>query len=712
MMRNILVLLALMIGIGAMGQNVQTGYVKTKGRLGDDGKVIAGTRLSGVTVVLKDGNSVLTDENGEFTLTVSDKKFYLQNVKKAGYVLADPDVLSKQYVCSEYPLVIVLETPIEQSEEILAMKRKIRRTLTLRLQQKEDEIAELKEQNRITQEERNALLQKLYADQDSKENLISEMAEQYSRVDYDQIDDFNRRVNDYILNGELTKADSLLNSQGDINSKILKIRQILEANAQEETELSKRMENLNKSKSYAKLEIEDAGQWCHSKYEIFKMQYQNDSAAYYLELRASLDTLNIDWQTEVGNFESDNQAKYDLAMSYYQKALNTALKLYGEQHHTTAMCYRNIGSIYREQGNYSKSLEYQLKALDIRTKIYGEQHLEVAKSYNDIGLVYYNESDYSKAMEYYMKSFDIVSKIYGEEHNDIAVTYSNISAVYMVKGEYNKALEYTFKALDVWTKIYGEKNPYISSIYNKLGNIYIEQGEYPKALEYFHKILDEEKKVYGENHPTISACYNNIGRIYCEIGGLTKALEYYFKALEIVKGIHGEEHPTVALLYNNIGSSYYVLKEYDKSLEYNKKALDIRLRIYGENHPYVADSYNGLGVINSQAENYAEALEYHQKSLNIQLSIYGEKHPSVARSYTNIGTVFYKKGDYAKSLEYRQKALKIWISVYGEVHPIVAICYEHNGLSYKALGDEAKSEECNQKAKDIRAKLEKQFDIK
>ena len=73
----------------------QQGYVKTKGRLGSNGSLVKGTRLSGATVTVKGQNAVLSGSNGTFTLAIPSTNFYLQNVQKQGYVITDPDALSR-----------------------------------------------------------------------------------------------------------------------------------------------------------------------------------------------------------------------------------------------------------------------------------------------------------------------------------------------------------------------------------------------------------------------------------------------------------------------------------------------------------------------------------------------------------------------------------------------------------------------------------------
>ena len=189
MKKRILFLSALLIAVtcGAMAQS-QKGFVKTRGRI-VNGKVVAGQGLTGATVHVKGRASVLVKNgNGSFSFPVTTKQFVIESVNKKGYQLVDADAAPKTYVHSPAPIYLVMETPSQLMEDKLEAERKLRRTLTKRLQQREDELEALKEQNRITQEQYNATMQQLYDQQESSEALVREMAEYYSRIDYDQID--------------------------------------------------------------------------------------------------------------------------------------------------------------------------------------------------------------------------------------------------------------------------------------------------------------------------------------------------------------------------------------------------------------------------------------------------------------------------------------------------------------------------------------------
>lgn len=58
--------------------------------------------------------------------------------------------------------------------------------------------------------------QELERQMQSFEVLIAAMTDHYARTDYNKLDSFNAVINECIVNGELEKADSLINTKGDV----------------------------------------------------------------------------------------------------------------------------------------------------------------------------------------------------------------------------------------------------------------------------------------------------------------------------------------------------------------------------------------------------------------------------------------------------------------------------------------------------------------
>ena len=442
----------------------QQGYVKTKGRLASDGTVISGSRISGATVQVKGRSAVLSQSNGTFSFPITSQSYYLQSVQKQGYVLTDPEVLSKQYAYSKNPLVLVLETPSQQLDDKLAMEKKIRRTLRRQLQDKEDEIESLKEQQKLTEDEYRRQLQEIYDQQENNEKLISEMADRYSKMDFDEKDEFNRRISSLIIEGKLTEADSLLNTKGNINRRAETLRQHQEANAQAEQEIKKKQKNLEKSKELAQKELEDLAQDCYSKFEIFKMQHQNDSAAYFIEFRANLDSTNIKWALDYGEFIQSYYADYEKAMRIYNKALSITCATVGAESHAAAECHNDISTIYHALADYQEALKQAEEALNINTKLFGELHESIALAYNNIGSNYYEMGDYSKSMEKHQKALEIYIALYGECHKEVARCLCLIGTVYDRLTDYVRAEECYNKSLEIYHNLMIEDHPEIATV--------------------------------------------------------------------------------------------------------------------------------------------------------------------------------------------------------------------------------------------------------
>ena len=665
-MKSVGVFVALLLSSLMSFAQTQQGYVKTKGRLGSNGVVIAGSRLSGATIIVKGGNAVLSGNNGTFSLSIPTNSYYLQNVQKLGYVLTDPDVLSKQYAWSKNPLVLVLETPSQQTDDRIAAEKKIRRTLRQQLQEKEDEIEALKEQQKLSEEESNRKLLEIYAMQNSNEKLISEMAERYSKIDFDEVDEFNRRISSLILDGKLVKADSLLNTKGDINSRAAQLRLHLEANAQAEQELKVKQKKLEKSKALTQKELEDLAQDCYSKFEIFKIQHLNDSAEYYIKLRAQLDTTNVDMNIDAGKFYEEYVVLLDTSLNYYQRALLHSIQQYGENHLITAGIYNNIGAVFSKQDRMKLAIEYTEKAIQIKRSIVGDSSSILAKSYHNIGTILLEKGNIDGALRY----LDMAEQLQRKDGSgNLHFIHNSLGMAYYRQGKFAKALEFFQKSLQERLLIFGDSHYSIATVYGNIGSVYTELAEYSKALDYQEKALDIRIKVFSNNHPSIANSYNQIGHIYEMEKKYDRALDNYQQALAVNKKVYGDLNTKVAVNYNNIGMVYSRIKEFEPSLMYLQKAYYIDSLILGENNATTAMDLNNIGGIYMKTGRLEQSLKVRLKAVKVLETCLGNKHPNVAICYNNIAGVLNQQGRCSDALNYYQKALQIFRDTYGNSHP-------------------------------------------
>lgn len=615
-MKKVILLLAISLSIAlASIAQTQQGIVKTPGRLGSNGQVIAGNRLSGATVHVKGRSAVVSGANGTFSFPIPANKFAIQSVKKQGYILMDPEATARQYTFSSNPLILVMDTPDQQTDSKLANEKKIRRSLQRQLQAKENELEALREENRISREEYQRQLQQLYAEQESNEKLISDMAERYSRIDFDQLDEFNLRISDCIINGRLTEADSLLRSKGDINTRIAGLKRDEGALAAEEAELAQRQQKLEKSKAGTLAAKDDIAQDCYNYYQKFLMEHQNDSAAHYLELRASLDTTNLQWIETAGSFICDYLADYDLARQYFERGLARAISMDGEQSQWAATFY------------------------------------------GDLGLLCSTTGDYAAAQEYYQHVMAIGDHLKDGQLTGIA--HEGIGNIYLIRQDYNNAISSYLKATQAFNNGAVADELRVAQLKNNLGLSYAHNGEVELALEQHFKSLADFERLEGAEHPDVATCCDNIGTDYYMAKDYRQSMDYFKRAIAIREQVLGKNHPITAHSYNNMGVVCAALQEYDMAAEYYTKSYEVLKRYMGDDHIYTAAALSNLSIMHERMGNLSQAAQYMEQCVSIYDKVLDPNHQTLALSCTKLGLLLSSLGDYAHAAHYLSRAMEI-----------------------------------------------------
>ena len=632
--RLVIIAICLFSGISVFAQ-IQHGFVKTKGRLDSQGNLISGKPLDGVMVRVQHRTDAISDRKGNFSFPMPDQTFSIEKVAKNGYVLTDADILGRHFPYTEHEMVITMEPASTYAEERLENFAKINEAQQNMISQLREEVKNLKEENKITEEEYLKRLQNLFDMQTENSMLVEEMADRYSKIDYDQISELDRQIRMHILSGDLAKADALVNSKGDISQRVNDLKELDEANAKMRTDVKRKKARLAKREALAMRERDALAYDFYYKYELYRLKHDNDSALYYLEQRRVLDTLNLDWLTETADFLKNYMADYDKAMEYYRLCADIAIAQFGERSQWAGASYFNIGTVYWILGDYDNAFLYHERALKIREDILGINSPETAMSYNDLGILNSDIGNYEKAMELYEKALSIFEKC-ETEINQLASAYNNLGVLYIETGDYDKAVEYLQRAFELWKLLSGEESPNVANAYNSMAIAYVYKGDFIKSLENMEKSVNLFEMMYGEEHPDVAIGYINLGEIYSNLGHVNedmkyhdKAYECFEKALSIREKIFGKDHPEVAVCYNYLGMHYGLIGENEKALEYLKKSVTMRLNFVGEEDINIARSYINMIQIYKTMGDDTKAEEYYNKALTILRKYMPEDHPEV-----------------------------------------------------------------------------------
>ena len=479
-MSRIFWLIICLITGGAGVAQTQQGVVKTRGKM-VNGKLVPGIGLSGATVTIQGRSRVLSQGNGTFSFPVPNKSFLVQSIQKQGYQLVDADAAPKAYQYSTNIFYLVMDTPEQQAEDKLVAERKIRRTLQRQLQLREDELEEMKE--RLTQEEYHRRLAQLYEDQKNNEKLIADLAKEYAAMDYDQMDELNRQIRDAILNGELTKADSLLRSKGGMQSRSAEIDRRRQAESKEKAELAQRQENLAASESGTHKLLEDFAEDCLKYHDMFKLENRHDSAAYYIELRADKDTTNAKWQFDAAYY-LQKQNQFTKAAIYYQKALEIRRRLAQQNPQAyepdVATALNNLAALYSDTQRFTESESMFQEALEIYRHL-AQQNPQayepyVARTLNNLALLYSDTQRLSESELMYQEALAICRRLAQQNPQayepDVAMTLNNLAILYSDTQRLSESESMFQEALAIRRRL-AQQNPqaYVPELAMTLGNI-------------------------------------------------------------------------------------------------------------------------------------------------------------------------------------------------------------------------------------------------
>lgn len=621
----------------------QQGIVKTRGRM-VNGTKVSGVFLSGATIKLNIGHTLISGKDGRFSFVVpASKRYSLITVTKQGYTLADPDYVNRLFsYSSQNPYFVVLEDEAQRQADINSATRKVRKTLSAQIEKREEELRELRIRNDITEIEYQRLMSRLNDDEDRAQGLVKEMAERYVSIDYDQLNEFDQKIQQYIEDGELQKADSMIRIKGNIEERIEKYHKTVAANK----DLRQQLEQSEAGTAKTLLEL---SQDLHNRYNIFAQKLQIDSALYCLKLRAELDTANIQntidyadlllgqnhhrnaekyynralvlceqngdstniayiWH-QLGNLFFDT-GKRHLAEQYYQKELgyrnNLVSDNMGKDSLNIGRIYNNLGNIYRLDQEFIKAEQAYQKAYEIEHKLYvdgtlANQETEYWGLLHNFGLQYYDTKQPQKSLKYFLEAIEGLTMLCERDSSRynlsvLAKVYDNVARTYQMVLNFSSTEKYFSKSKDIYDKL-SHKNPErylpnLANLYHDIGLMYLAKTDNEKALDYFLMAKEKYSEVQilrgnDDKNTELPQCYEDVGIAYLNLHNYELAIENLSVAISMYENIsHAQDNKSIrsrlAHVYMVLGSAQDKLND-KKSVVSMSQSVRLYKELYEEN---------------------------------------------------------------------------------------------------------------------------------
>ena len=658
-----------------MFAQTQQGYVKTLGRPEKKGEA-----LGGVTVRVKgEHNPVVSKQDGTFSLLLADKKngdaYALQQVKKSGYELNEKDLIGRQFAFSDkVPLTIVMVS----TEQLQADKQRIEnnayKTAEKNYKAKYNLLEKQLSDNEITAEQYQKEIQDLQDKFEKYQSLIDGLAEHYAHTDYDELDEKDREINVCIENGELERADSLIQTLFDPIGVLERNMEALASIEQQIGQARGLIDQANADMEAVLKQQEKDAEYLYQLYTIALGRFDNEKAEFYIETRAELDTTNGEWQHDAARyFLQQNQFTksepfFARALKFYRIAAETNPDVY-DYFLANLLC--DYAVMYDLTQRLSESEDFYFEALEIFRRLDKEDpertyEPDIANTLTNFGALYEKANLYSLSKTMYWEAIDIYRKLLDENHTefkvDLALVMGNLAIVYSNTSLSSEAEDLYIMALDIYEELTEEEpqehDEDMARTQCNLGALYFEEQRYSECESMFLKSLENYKRLTAKdpqaNEPGLAMVYANLAALYQASGQISESLDMNANALDIYARLVEVDsvayYPEIAQVFLLEALLYQELESYSKSEECFFDAIDIYEQLiekYPQAHePKLAIVYKHLAVFYYQTQRIEESETFFHKALEI-LWRYIETNPEAYAEYLeetlNLFDLFYKE---------------------------------------------------------------------
>jgi len=370
---------------------------------------------------------------------------------------------------------------------------------------------------------------------------------------------------------------------------------------------------------------------------------------------------------------------YDEALPHFERALELAVDLYGEESEESAECMNELGVAFKQLGRFADAEGLHRRALDIDLRLFGKMDPRVAASMNHLAQSLYDQGKYEEGSSLYQRAYKIRAELLGEQAFARIASLSNLARERHAAGDYAEAQKLQYEAYRLSEASLGATHVDTVGLLGNVAFLAMAGGDYDEAERVFRETLGLYREHYGESHPDIARTINNLAECLRRQGRFEEAATLHGEGLAMRRETLGDNHPMVAKSLNNLGLCLTSLDQYDEAVELHEDALHIRMKRLGKRHPDVASSLGNLAFVLDKQGKHEEARGLLEEALEIRRAAYGNDHPAVANTQMNLARCLRKLNRLDEAEVLCRSALDIQVKKLGEHHPHVAATKQELG---------------------------------
>lgn len=622
-MKRILTVLSLALFttlVSLAGNYTQIGYVKEKSSFFKKSKPVKNVRIR-----VKNRNAdFLSDEQGAFKLDGLNQLYRFESIRFKDYMLIDEEELFTDHQISKVPLKIFVVSPNAFKEEMESYYNPMI--------------------NEYLQKNKN-----LTRDLDKIKNDLRLKSERLAKVDFESLDEIDKKVRECLLNGYFDRADSLILSKGTKEQRMEYGHKVVKSIVNDFKILS----------------------------ENALLKNDIDKAVGYLEECINIDPQNSSVLLEISNIFMLYKADIEQAKEYINQALFFTKRT--GTYTNIADCYLTLGLANIYERNFDESIKNIRNALSLynvpnlpqindgenidsinvgkNSVFLKNDTINVLNAYDFAIIVYTTQGKFRMAM----KIMDI-KKQYSLNHfvEDKELESVLLDAITMARLNYD---------VGNWTTVIETSKSFVTDTDNScsyyqipflfLSSLsYNQIGEPDSARVCLDKIdnffSNDESRIYDQYYLGARTLRSTFLLNDEKFEEANSYIEDIRNTVDLEKSPYQDY---VAILYSNLGIANIKMQHYDKGLNYLLFADSIASNMHKNGTPDNSQDVTicaNIACAYSNNDDNEKALSYIYKSFSIAKKIYkeiGYEHPLFYQTIDIMFSIEFDAGRYKDAME-------------------------------------------------------------
>ncbi|WP_328890205.1 tetratricopeptide repeat protein [Streptomyces sp. NBC_00316] len=383
----------------------------------------------------------------------------------------------------------------------------------------------------------------------------------------------------------------------------------------------------------------------------------------------------------------DNQGQTARAISYFQRALTSRVRVLGADHPHTLSSRNNLAYAYRHAGDLGRAIELWERDLTHSVRVLGADHRGTLTSRLNLAGAYEEAGDLGRAIPLYEQNLAAMMRVLGADHPDTLTASSNLAGGYRSAGDLGRAIPLYEQNLAAMMRVLSADHPDTLTSRNNLADAYREAGDLGRAGPLFERNLEARLRVLGADHPDTLTSRNNLAGAYEAAGDLGRAIPLFEQTFEDRLRVLGANHPSTLTSRGNLAGAYEAAGDLGRAIPLFEQTFEDRLRVLGANHPDTLTSRGILAGAYLSAGDPDRAIPLNEETLEDRLRVLGADHPSTLTSRNNLAGAYQEAGDLGRAIPLFEQTLEDTVRVLGPHHPSTLSSRLNLAGAYEAAGD-------------------------